>query len=59
MVVIVRDNGIDRTYKCENKFDAIVLFDALTRGMPRARIEMWDGGELVQAKNFPDGWLSE
>lgn len=54
MVVIVRDNAFEwrtGTYKCESSFDAFVLFDALTRGMPRARIEMWDGTRLVQAYN--------
>ena len=45
--VIMRDDGIDRTFKCENQWDAIVLFDALTRSL-RARVEMWDGEKLVQ-----------
>jgi hypothetical protein len=49
MVVLVRKGGIDRTYRCNSKFDAIELFDALTRGMGDARIELWEGMTLVTA----------
>lgn len=45
--IIMRDNGIDRTYKCNTKYDAIVLFDALTRAT-RVRIEFWDSQHLEQ-----------
>ena len=41
MVVIMTFDGIKRTYKCESKMDAIVLCDALMRGIPSARIELW------------------
>ncbi|MGA0983351.1 MAG: hypothetical protein ACO3SE_07190 [Sedimenticolaceae bacterium] len=47
MLVIVRKDGINRTYRCGSQFDAIELFDALTRGMGNARIELWDGAKLV------------
>lgn len=46
MTIILRDNGIDRTYKCENQWDAIVLFDALCRR--HHHVEWWDGATLVQ-----------
>lgn len=44
--IILRHQGIDRTYQCQNKFDAIVLFDALTQ--LGSRVEMWNGNTLVQ-----------
>lgn len=43
MVVILRFDGIDRTYKCEHRFDAEVLFDALERRYGSECVEMWDG----------------
>lgn len=51
--VILRHQGIDRTYHCQTKFDAIVLFDALSRmekiqGIWSGTVEMWDGATLVQ-----------
>ena len=46
MTIILRDNGIDRTYKCENQWAAIVLFAALIR--QHRQVEMWDGATLVQ-----------
>jgi hypothetical protein len=50
MTVILRQDGIDRTYHCANKYDAIVLFDALTRA--GGRVEMWDGAKMVQMYDF-------
>lgn len=47
--IILRHQGIDRTYHCQNKFDAIVLFDALSR--IGGTVEMWDGATLVQQYN--------
>lgn len=48
MVVILRCDGVDRTYPCDNRFDAEVLFDALSRAMRgRGRVELWDGMELL------------
>jgi hypothetical protein len=44
--VILRQDGIDRAYHCQNKYDAIVLFDALTRA--GGRVEMWEGATMVQ-----------
>lgn len=44
--IILRHQGIDRTYQCQTKFDAIVLFDALTP--LGSRVEMWNGTTLVQ-----------
>jgi len=48
--IIFRQDGIDRTYQCQNKFDAIVLFDALSRigGI----VEMWNGATLIQQYNI-------
>lgn len=46
--VIMRHDGVDRTYKCDNKWDAIVLFDAFTRAI-RARVELWHGAQLEQS----------
>lgn len=48
MVVILRSDGVDRTYKCDGRFDAEVLFDALSRAMQgRGRVELWDGMQLL------------
>jgi hypothetical protein len=44
--IILRHDGIDRHYPCENYYDAAVLFDALTRCYPVA--EMWQGDKLIQ-----------
>lgn len=46
--IILRQDGIDRTYHCQNKFDAIVLFEALSRVLMRCTVEMWQGMTLVQ-----------
>ena len=44
--IILRHDGIDRHYPCENYYDAVVLFAALTH---RYRfVEMWKGDELIQ-----------
>jgi hypothetical protein len=43
--VILRHEGVDRTYHCENRFDADVLFDALQS--LNARIELWQGMQLL------------
>lgn len=50
-VVVLKHDGIERTYRCDNWYDAVVLFEALSRGMPRARIEMWSGPTLKQEYN--------
>lgn len=48
MVVILRCDGVDRTYPCDNRFDAEVLFDALSRAMRgRGRVELWDGMDML------------
>ena len=47
--VILRDNGIDRTYPCANRPDATVLFDALMR-LGR-RVEMWSGLDEIAVYN--------
>jgi hypothetical protein len=47
--IILRHDGIDRNYPCENYYDAVVLFDALIRRYPVA--EMWQGDKLVQQYN--------
>lgn len=44
--IILRHQGVDRTYQCQNKFDAIVLFDALSR--MGGTVEMWNGATLIQ-----------
>jgi hypothetical protein len=44
--VISRHQGIDRTFKADTKFDAIFLFDALTKSSHV--VEMWQGATLVQ-----------
>lgn len=44
--VILNYDGIERTYPCENYYDAVVLFNALTH---RYRwVEMWDDEKLIQ-----------
>lgn len=43
--VIVRQDGIDRTYKCDNYYDAIVLFDVFSKHYNFA-VELWHGKEL-------------
>ena len=43
MVVILRFDGIDRTYECNNPRDAEVLHDALERRYGGKWVEMWDG----------------
>jgi hypothetical protein len=43
--IILRHEGVDRTYHCENRFDADVLFDALQS--LNARIELWQGMQLL------------
>lgn len=45
--IILREDGIDRTYNTDSRFDALVLFDILTRW--RTRIELWKGEELIQS----------
>ena len=47
--IIFRHQGADRTYQCHNKFDAIVLFDALSR--MGGTVEMWNGATLLQHYN--------
>lgn len=44
--VIVRDNGIDRLFGGLSNWDAIYLFDALSRHAPR--VEMWQGSQRVR-----------
>ena len=44
--IILRHQGIDRTYPCQNNWDAIVLFDALCA--TGGRVEMWNGATLIQ-----------
>ena len=49
MVVVLKHDGIDRTYPCANWYDAVVLFDLLSRGVYRGtRVELWDGTTLKQ-----------
>lgn len=49
MEIILRDEGIDRHYPCNNKYDAIRLFDILCRAQysQEFRIEMWEGDKMV------------
>jgi hypothetical protein len=37
--IILRDKGIDRTYTAQTRFDAIVLFEALTA--KHTSVEVW------------------
>lgn len=41
--VILRYDGIDRTYHCANYADAIVLRDALEKRYSPDVVELWDG----------------
>lgn len=41
--VILRYDGIDRTYHCTNYMDATVLRDALERRYSPDVVELWDG----------------
>ena len=43
--IILRDNGIDRTFTAQTYFDAQVLFSALTNRY--THIEMWQGATLL------------
>jgi hypothetical protein len=45
--VIMRNDGIDRTYHCANYYDAIVLRDALETRYNPGTIELWDGMDLL------------
>jgi hypothetical protein len=42
--IILRHDGVDRTYHCANALDAMVLFDALSRTYQR--VEWWKGAML-------------
>lgn len=42
--IILRHDGIDRHYPCASYFDAVVLFDALSKTYPH--VEMWAGSVL-------------
>jgi hypothetical protein len=46
--VILRHDGIDRTYACANRFDAIVLFDALETRYGSVVVELWDGLDRIR-----------
>jgi len=41
--VILRYNGVDRTYHCQTYADAIVLRDALEKRYSPDVVELWDG----------------
>ena len=43
--IILRHQGVDRTYHCENRFDADVLFDALQS--LGSLVEFWQGMQLL------------
>jgi len=42
--VILRYDGIDRTYPCENRWDYIVLLDALRVRYGHQVVEGWNDG---------------
>lgn len=42
--IILRHEGVDRTFHCQTQWDAIVLFDALSA--LGAVVEMWEGKTL-------------
>ena len=45
--VILRVDGVDRTYKCDSYFDAIVLRDALETRYGAQNVEVWNGATRV------------
>ena len=47
--VIIRDGRIDRTYTAQTRFDAIVLFEALTA--KHSVVEVWHGAERIHHYN--------
>ena len=47
--VILRDGHIDRTYTAQTRFDAVVLFEALTA--KHRNVEVWHGIERVYHYN--------
>lgn len=48
--VIMRNDGIDRTYHCQNYYDAIVIRDALESRYGSATIELWEGKNLLSRR---------
>jgi hypothetical protein len=44
--LIVRHHGIDRHYFADSYFDAVFLFDALSRSA--SCVEMWQGATMRQ-----------
>ena len=44
--IILRDQSYNREYGADNAFDALVLFDILTKTF--LHVEMWRGSKLVQ-----------
>ena len=47
--VIIRDGRIDRTYTAQTRFDAVVLFEALTA--KHRSVEVWCGVERIYHYN--------
>ena len=47
--IVLRHDGVERIYQCGNYYDAVVLFDALTRRFPV--VEIWQDGKLAQRYN--------
>lgn len=45
--VILRMDGYDRHYECNNHYDAIVLCAGLAKAYANALIEIWQGDKLV------------
>ena len=47
--ITIRHEGIDRHYDARTMFDAVMLFDALTRRF--SRVELWEGKTLHREFN--------
>lgn len=45
--VILRMDGYDRHYPCDNYYDAIVLCAGLSKAYKNAIIEVWEGSKLM------------